>query len=508
MKLVAQLLVIISLPLSGCFAHTDNAEESITIVTSNRELSSSFNWAKEQAASFVMTGKTGVINQSERSQGEGDYAYIPSYWAGYPFRSAFYSRDYCHQMVGAHLLGLQEENLAMLKAFASSASAERGWYPLWAFNFDGSDYSLDYVNDSNFVREVPAVFELVEKAYKQYLWTGNRTLLNDSLLWQYYTKAVTDFVSLNDNFIPNGVAEGSGTNNIFKGVSTYNEGEVPLIEAGDGIASQYQAFYSYAGMLKHRGDVAESNRFNEKADSLKMYFNNEWGVSKNSPNFVRGYTHTNEPATNFGRENSWFIPLKLISEPSDANQNYLRYISESLRDSEMFPVNIEAVTYLPDTYFAYNQVEEGWHWMKHIFKECNSQHIVSATGVNGNYPEVSFTIISGVVENMMGIEPDAPNHSFATIARLPVEVDYLGVNNIPLGKHKINVLHNGGSKTSIKHLQGDDDLKCNVRFYGKHPQIKINGTVFMSKAGKLNGQEISWVNVTIPTGEMISVEAL
>jgi hypothetical protein len=131
------------------------------IETSNPKLARAFGWATDKALSYVQTGKTGMIDRHEGDKlGSGPVPYMPCYWAGYAFRTAFYSRDYCHQAVGAHLLGLQRENLAMLQAFAASATAGRKWYPLWALNFDGSPFKLDFRGDHSFVREVPAVFEL------------------------------------------------------------------------------------------------------------------------------------------------------------------------------------------------------------------------------------------------------------------------------------------------------------------------------------------------------------
>ncbi len=166
----------------GCMMITSSSfaaeAHKLSIETSNPKLERAFNWAVRKALSYVQTGKTGRVDGHERNRaGQGSAKYIPSYWAGYTWRTAFYSRDFCHQAAGAHLLGLQEENLSMLRAFANSATAGRKWYPLWALNFDGSPFKLDYAGDSSFVREVPAVFELVEQCYRQFLWTGNPAYL-------------------------------------------------------------------------------------------------------------------------------------------------------------------------------------------------------------------------------------------------------------------------------------------------------------------------------------------
>ena len=83
-----------------------------------------------------------------------DPEYVPCYWAGYANkpdcpdgwscdgsgtpshppssgigkgRRAFYLRDMAHQALGAHLLGLDNENANMARTFAASASKARGY---------------------------------------------------------------------------------------------------------------------------------------------------------------------------------------------------------------------------------------------------------------------------------------------------------------------------------------------------------------------------------------------
>lgn len=194
--------------------------ESLALTSSSQYLENGFAWATRQALDWVQTGK--------------DPSYLPSYWAGLTNRPAFYSRDLAHQMLGAHLLGLDEENLAMLRTFAASATEARRWYPLWAFHFDGRIYELDYRGDDNFVREIPAVFELVERGYQQYLWTGDRTLVEDPTLSTYYGTAVNEFVTAHDDNA-NTIADEDGTGRIFLGVASYNENREGLLEAGDGV---------------------------------------------------------------------------------------------------------------------------------------------------------------------------------------------------------------------------------------------------------------------------------
>ncbi|MGV2687293.1 hypothetical protein GNF82_23905, partial [Clostridium perfringens] len=116
---------------------------------------------------------------------------------------------------GGQISGLKDENFSMFKTFAKNATESRKWYTFWAINFDGTPHTIDYKNDDLFVREVPAQFELVEKAYEQYLWTGDERYIFDDDLWNFYTKVLTDYISLHDDQNTNGIAEGYG--GIFQG---------------------------------------------------------------------------------------------------------------------------------------------------------------------------------------------------------------------------------------------------------------------------------------------------
>jgi hypothetical protein len=495
-----QLIYILS---SLFFTGIISAQE-ISITSSFKELEKTVDWAKEKAVSFVVTGKSGPINVHRKNQTnivERDY--IPSYWAGYPLRTAFYSRDFCHQTAGAHLLGLTEENFSMMKAFAASADAAKKWYPLWAINFDGSPYELDYRNDNDFVREVPATFELVEKAYRLYGWTGDRRYIEDETLWNYYTKAVTDFVSLHDDLFTNGIAEGSGEGDIFKGVATFNEQkDIPLIEAGDGIASQYQAFLSYAKMAGARGDKETEKKFARKAEELKTYFNTDWGI-KETDRYNRGYSPDKKPVDGWGKENSWFIPMKEIADSeSERTIKYLDFIAGCMDSGDNIPVNIEAISYIPEVFFKYHRNEEGWKWMKHIIATVNEQHAEGGlTGSNGNYPEVSFVLISNVVEDLAGVVPDAAENKIVTLSHLPEEIESLGIQHIIMGNKEISLTHTKQEQTKLSYNKGNSPLIWEAGFPGAYSSIYVNGMKTPCTQRKVAGKICSFCSLELKSGE-------
>lgn len=494
-----------------CADATHAQEKSINpeITSSNKQLTKTFEWAIEKARSYVQTGKQGPINISEaKNSADRDVktTYIPSYWAGYPLRSAFYSRDFCHQISGAHLLGLQDENYQMLTAFAKSADSNKKGYPLWAINFDGSAYILDYKDDNDFVREVPAVFELVEKGYELYLWTGDRRYIFDETLWNYYSQAVTTFVNDHDGQIKNGVAEGTGKG-IFQGVATYNEQhDHPLIEAGDGIASQYKAFLAYAKMAEIRGDKKLAAQYFLKAADLKSYFNKDWGI-KNTETYNRGYTLPMSPVDGWGKENSWFMPMKGITEASSArNLKYLDFIEEQLNSKDGVPGNIEAISYIPELFFKYQQNERAWKWMQYIISNIDQEHEASAlTGKNGNYPEVSYVFISNVIEGLLGVVPNAERNEVATLSHLTPEVQSLSVKNIRIGSSVLEVEHQLNRSSRIHYQEGNGSLKWKAAFPGNLTHLYVNGKKQVCSKGNDSGKPYSYVIVNLSPKQQVTV---
>lgn len=505
----------------------NSTSQTISLKSDNKELEETFNWAVNKALSWKMTGKFGEINRHERGEGiayNENVPYLPSYWAGYAHRSAYYIRDFAHQIDGAHLVGMDEENFAMMEKFAEYTTGDKKWYSWWALNFDGSVFSLDapnppgidhykgYPSDfsnksgESFVREIPAMFELVEKAWKSYLWTGDQRYIENKKLWSMYEKVVTEFVTLHDAD-GNGIPEGQG--NIFQGSATYNEADIHPLEAGDAIGAQYQAYLAYASFLSERKLSLQAKEQLGKAASLKDYFNKNWSVVKGSDLYSCAITSSGEKYPLFNKETSWFMPMKLLTEPGERNDAYLDFISEQLGDgtgtanqTQDSPQNIEAYTYLPDTYFPYGRVEEAWKWMKYIIDQKDNPHVVIQQGKNGDYPEVSFTLVSQVVEGLMGIEPDAANHTISTLPRLPVEIDHLDLDRLKIGDHTITIYQTKG-KTEITHSEGKQPLTAQIRFYGSHDVILVNNKKTKAKTALLNGITFSYITVKLKAGEKV-----
>ncbi|MEV7211894.1 carbohydrate-binding protein [Kitasatospora cineracea] len=478
-----------------------------TVTSSDPKIAELFAWAADKADSWVqLPGATGPVNADERQTGgTGTSTYEASYWAGYAHRSAFYGRDTAHQVDGAAALGLDTENRNMLGAFAATATEEQQYYPVWALNFDDrTNLSIDYYGPNSFVREVPSTFELVEKADRAYRWSGDPSYVTDPALWAYYRHATEDFVTLHDSAKPNGVAEGTGKG-IFSGAASYDEsGDDRFAESGDSIGSQYQALLAVADLATGRGDAALAAQYAQRAADLKNYFNTTWSGTGSGADMVRGYRTDGTPVTGWGRENSWFMPMKKITEAGPRNDAYLDYIDQQSQGDGR-PANIEAYTYLPDAFFAYDRNDTAWKWMQYVYDRRDERHVVSKQGPNGDYPEVSFTLVGQTVEGLLGVDPNAPARTLTTASHLPTGTDWLQIDDLVVGGNTFALRHDGASGSTLTNRTGTDTYRWEARIPGTHPVLTVDGTPRAAATRTVDGTVYSYVTVPVAPGATATV---
>ncbi|MCM1115049.1 MAG: hypothetical protein NC397_06085 [Clostridium sp.] len=456
------------------------------ISSDNKILADGFNWAVKKTPSFVVTGiKNGEINKGDGNKWYGPDGvvldsptqqwakpkdYMPAFWAGYYDRTAYYIRDFVHQLDGACLLGLYDEIFNMYYTFASNANEQTGWFAPWAFNFDNSIYYMDTPNYKRFVRELTAQFELVEKAYALYLFTGDERYINDDTIFNFITNVMTKLVdSLDGAVLPykNGIPEGKG--DIFQGTSTYNERGFHAAEAGDSIGAMYAALIAFSNILKLRGNDKEAKVQLDRAERLKEYFNKEWSVVSGTDAFAyavdnlgnKHYEWYKNGTEIHGGASCIFMPMKAVTYSGERNDKLIDYIFEKEFDENTREDNIESLTYLPDLFFMYHQNNRAWYWMQYILSQKDIPHERKSQGLNGDYPEISFTIISQVVNGLLGVSVNAVQNEITTCPHFPADIHYVRVDNIKFGENDVNIslyenkaiLKNNGTKAIQWHCK-------------------------------------------------------
>ena len=252
------------------------------------------------------------------------YPAIPSLWGSYHgkphpnaqgYRENFCLRDIAHQTEGAAMLSLNEENYTMLTQFASdalkdkridvnagnfdvndpeaSAKTKSFWqkyWTLWSYNF----YGFPYYMDAGF-QELPAPFELLEKVYTMYEYTGDPRWISDTFM-DYGRMLHTQFSEVYD-FNGNGIVDNRGNEGIlptlweFEGASHISEDELVY----DMSTSPYtltikKEYFERLGVQ----DLALKVRFrNGKDDYLYVRVNNLVGGNGKAPLLSNDYIEVN-----------------------------------------------------------------------------------------------------------------------------------------------------------------------------------------------------------------------
>ena len=489
------------------------------ITSSNPTVVAMFDWAKVKANSWVrQTGTTGVVNMDENNRsGSGTGVYTPSYWAGYPFRSYYYSRDFAHQFLGAHMLGLDVQNKTMLENFAASATASRGYFPLWAINFDGSTGTTDYKSDTNFVRELPAPFDLAQRMNDGYRWTGDADYAINPALTGFVADTVSAFIAAHTGLIPDGKVHGRQVNlaqenggNIFLGVASYNEsaGDDP-VEAADAVSTQYQAYLAMSSLSAARRDFASARTYAEKAADLYTYYNTTWSVPPSNPlAVIRSYNIDSVGSTAWGAEMSWFAPMKGIMAPGNRRDQYMSWLNATALTST--PPNLEAVTYLPDAFFTVNDGTTAWAWMQYVYNRINDLH--SGGFLNGDYPETSFTLVSQVIDGLLGVQPDAAQRAVSTVSQLPSDIGWLRVASIPVGNGSITLRQDGQTRSTLTNTSQTRAAPWlwHAGFPGAYVCLTVRGQRRPGRVVQPEGRQgptFTYADLTVQPGETAVVDA-
>jgi len=395
----------------------------LVVHSSNRTVEEGFHWAAATALRHVQTGEPGCL---------------PCYQAGLLDRPHFSIRDYAHQATGAYLLGLERENLEMLRAFACTSTLARRWWPVWILGLDGDIYHIDYHHDEYFVRELPMVFELVETGWRLFRWTGDATYLREPVLWNYYTHAMVDFVKTHDLY-GDGIASTEGLHGWpYRGIATYSEGDQPLAQGADAVASQYQANLAYAAMLTHRGDPAGAAQFRHRAAAVRDLFRREWWSETHG--YAQGRLRDRSLVTGLGHS---VLLGKGLTEPGPRTEQLLNEVEAQAPRGTLRAV--ERRCYIPETYFAHDRSALAWSRM------------VDLLNLRTDYPEVGFTWVANVIEGLLGVAVDAAGR-LITHARLPAEIEWCAAAGIPVGTHRVRVRQEVAGVTIVEHTSGPEPL--------------------------------------------------
>jgi len=488
-------------PQAGIEAQSVDGTErpigALRMKTSDKSLAAAFEWAHRQALAYAFSGDP-----------VGDW-----YEAALPGREAFCMRDVSHQSMGAHALGLSGHTQNMLRKFAENISESKDWCSYWEIDRYGLPARVDYKDDTQFWYNLPANFDVLDCCYRMYLWTGDRTYIEDPVFLNFYRRTVYDYVdrwelsldrimtrmrilNIRGRFDPQNRFQ------VNRGIPSYDEGAPDFVVAADQLAVQVAGYTAYARIQQLRGNDEEAQRFLAKAREMKAFLNDVWWDDDNR----RYYSHLNEEYDLVHKGFSRSIPYYNAHEDGIKLRSVLNAIVQGIQESP--GMGIEGQSHLPEILYRYGETEAAYGVLLDVTRNRRSE-----------YPEASFAAIGAVVTGLMGIslEVHPPDEALTwggyvdriltTIPGLTGSTAWAELEHLTIRANVISARHEGTTRTILTNNSGPS-LLWKARFPGSFESLRVDGRPVQATRDEIfpGGPEISWVTVTVGAGEAIEVE--
>ncbi|NRF41915.1 hypothetical protein [Pedobacter foliorum] len=434
-----------------CSAYAQNG--GVTFTSSDAALQTAFGRAKEMALSYK--GKPGD-------------PVGPWYESALPPRSAFCMRDVAHQSIGGEILGLNKENKNMLRLFVSNISASKDWCSYWEINHLGKPAVEDYRNDKEFWYNLNANFDVLTTNWKLYLWTGDEEYIKGAAFENFHEKSVTSFIDswvlqadslLSRPTHPNAPVPFNDEDSFHRcrGLPSYSEG-VPNIKMGvDLIGAIYRGLMSYASILDVKGKAKEAKLYRKKAAAYQKSIDDLWW--NESASLYNTYYSTDHK---FGMEEGetfllWFDALK----DGDRKEKTIQHLLSK-------DWNVENLSYFPLIMYQNGQAEKAYNYMLHLTNPETKRR---------EYPEVSYGVVKGFVEGLMGLEADARFDRITTLYRGKKE-SISEIKDVPVLKTLITVKHVGNKRSRLTN-NGKKKVLWQPRFINDQGKLIIKTAVWV-----------------------------
>ena len=443
----------------------------------------SFDWAKQQALSYVRTNDP-----------VGSW-----YEAALPGRDAFCMRDVSHQSTGAHFLGLQDHTRNMLSKFAVNISESKDWCTFWEIDRYDRPAPVDYRNDREFWYNLTANFDIVDACYRMFLWTHDSTYVNDSVFLNFYHRSLEDYVERWDLTL-DGVLERERFMNresydpddayqFCRGIPSYHEGDPGRTRAGiDLLAFQAAAYRAYARILALRGNRSGFRTYDRKSAAVKKCIDSSfWNAAEQR---YYDLLLTDSTYVMSGGMQVYMLYAGIASQP-----DRIRKTVQSIIQGP--PINIEMRSHYPEVFFRYGVNRKALEILSELADPGTKRR---------EYPEVSYAVVGALVTGLMGIAPSETRDEISTISRLPENLEWASIDNLPYQGQALAVRHDGKDRSTLTN-RGVRPVTWIAGFPGSGGRLKTQGGRVRSYEGKDEaGSDFQWCRVVAAPGKRVQVE--
>lgn len=474
---VVSLLVFLMILLQG-----NTQEKPVVFISSDTALQTAFNRAKEQALFY---------------KGDPADPVAPWYEAALPTRNAFCIRDVSHQAIPAEILGLHAANKNMLTLFVKNISESKDWCTYWEMNKFGKPAPEDYRNDTAFWYNLNANFELIYTCWRLYLWTGDSSYISNPAFTGFFELTATKYIDrwylqpgdlLKRPAYPNAPQPFNFSDYFHRcrGIPSYYEAVDDMGMSADLVAAIYRAMKTYSAIARLQKNTTKANLLEQKAEAYRKHLEDKWWNAEEQRyyNFL-----TNQNGFGSGEGDIFLLWYNALTNSSRIKHTISRIVNEKL--------NVENMSYLPYQLSRYGYSNEAYNYILHLTNPNTKRR---------EYPEVSYGVIEGIVQGMMGIEADARFNRIMTVYN-GKSSHFAELRNLGLVGSVVNVRQEK-NKSSLQN-QGRGTLNWRVVFNGRFTYVVVNGNKRKPFYGKdMMGKWRSYIDVNVLPGATIEVTAV
>jgi hypothetical protein len=456
--------------------------------SSDSRLVQSFNWAKQQAMDYVYDGDP----------------VGPWYEAALPGRRAFCMRDVSHQVAGAQALGLSKYTHNMLRRFAENISASKDWCSYWEINYLNHPAPIDFKSDAEFWYNLPANFDVLDACYRMYLWTGDRTYIEDPAFLNFYDHTVADYVSRWDLGADHIMARRNPVQIplFFRGDPSYEESHRDVVLGVDLLATEYAGYRSYAAIEAFRGDEGAARMYLRSASEVRKLINTTWW----NPDGAFFFAFLDKDRQFQGRAGPDLL-YRDVAEDGPKAQSALDVLLKKMRDEPASEVEPES--HYAEILYRYGAPEAAYAEIMDLAHPGRERQ---------EYPEVSYSVVGAIVNGLMGInvETDIPIEDIAqgkafeivvrTLPHLTAKTTWAELRNLPIGRGTVTVRQYGERRTSLVNKE-ETKLNWEAAFPGSFSTLIVNGKPVNAHTELRHlGRAVTWVRIQVKPNKSARVE--
>ncbi|ULQ54719.1 hypothetical protein [Flavihumibacter fluvii] len=410
----------------------------------------------------------------------------PWYEAALPSRNAFCMRDVSHQCIGAEILSMSAENKNMFTHFVRNISNGKDWCTYWEINIEGKPAPEDYRNDTAFWYNLNANFDLVYASWRLYLWTGDSSYIFDPAFSFFRDISASEYINrwvlqadslLTRRPYPNAPIP-FNTRDYFhrcRGLPSYTENVGDLRMGADLVAALYQGLQTCASIEQLKGNKKAAVQYREQAEKYKLQLDKHWW----DPGAGRYNTHiTNAGKFGKGEGETFLLWFDALTDTTRIRQTIGHLLGNEW--------NVENLSYQPAIFYKYGYWDKAYAILLHLADKATPRR---------EYPEVSYGVIDGIVQGLMGVAADARFNRIETLYRNQ-NGQSASLEHLPVLSTHVSIIHWAG-KTKFKN-EGPSTIKWRAAFSGNHKHIYAAGRKYTAKQQvEKMGNIVSYIDLTV-----------